>query len=566
MKLVNIKKYYKIIFITTFFSSISFNSVISQINDNKNEVTVIASYEPSLSDAFKINFNPSLKDSVFELPSFDYKIQTKIYPTSFSLEPIKPAKIVGEPITKLYKNILKVGMGTYKTPYFEFFASSLRSKNYSLGAHLKHISSSGQIDQYAKSSYSENHIGLYCNKYFNNSTLTGNLFFNRDVFHYFGFKPSDYPSINYSDEDIRQRYTNFGLETSYYSNYTDSNKINHKLALSFNNISDKFDTKENNLKFNASIDKNFKLFNFDNKQTVGLNFLTDYYNHANSELSGNNSAIFNFNPFFKTNFNEYKIKVGLVTSISTSSGNASKLNIYPDIELKLRIIENILSVYGGFNGGIERNSFAKLSNENPYIKSYVSSSFQKNKFSVFAGINTSLTKTIDFSANISNSLIEGMPLFVNDTTNLLKNKFDVVYDKINKLKVNSQLLFKYDDKLHFIVDGNIYRYSTDNEAEAWHKPTLDLTFSTRYNIKDKIITRVDIFAYNKMYARNFVNNVMIIEEVKGAIDFNFGVEYRYSKLLSGFINFNNIGALRYQNWYNYPNQRFSLMAGITYSF
>jgi len=566
MKLINIKLYIRIIFITICLSSISISSALSQINDNKNEVTVIASYEPSLSDAFKIIFNPSLRDSVFELPSFSYKIQTKIYPTSFHLEPIKPAKIVGEPITKLYKNLIKIGMGTYTTPYFEFFASSLRSKKYSLGAHFKHISSAGKIDEYAKSSYSDNYIGLYGNRYFNNSTLAGEIFFNREVVHYYGFKPNDFLAYAFSDEDIRQRYSTFGFKSTYYSNYTDSNKVNHKLALSFSNLSDKFDAKENNIKFLASLDKNFKIFNFDNKQTVGLNVATDYYNHSNALISSNNSAIFSFNPFFKTNFHEYKIKAGINTSIATSRGIASKLNIFPDVEIKLNIIEKVLSVYGGLTGGIERNSLSKLTNENPYLKSTAITSFQKNKFEVYAGINSALTKSIDFTASISNSLIENMPLFVNDTTNIIKNKFDVVYDKITRLKVNSQLFFKYDDKLKFVLEGNIYRYNTDIEAEAWHKPTLDLTFSTRYNIKNKIIARADIYAFNKMYAKNFLNNIMIIEEIKGAVDFNLGVEYRYSKILSGFLNFNNISALRYQNWYNYPNHRFSLMAGLTYAF
>lgn len=566
MKLVNIKLYKRILFIAICLSSTPFSSSYTQINDNNNEVTVIASYEPSLSDAFKIQFNPSIKDSVFEIPSFDYKIQTKIYPTTFAIEPIKPAKIVGEPITKLYKNLLKIGMGTYTTPYFEFFASSLRSKRYSLGAHLKHISSSGKIENYAKSSFSDNYIGLYGNRYFVNSTLAGEFFFNREVVHYYGFKPSDFPTFKYSDEDIKQRFSTIGLNANYYSNYTDSNKINHKIGISFYNFSDKFDTKENNIKLNASFDKYFKLFNFDNKQTIGLNITTDYYNLSNSLISGNNSAIWGFNPFFKTNFNEYKIKAGINTIVTSSTGNASKLNIYPDVELKLIIIEKILSVYGGFSGGIEKNSMSKLSNENPYINSTALTSFQKNKFEIYAGINTALTKSIDFLASISNSSIEGLPLFVNDTSNMVRNKFDVVYDKITRLKVNSQLLFKYDERLLFIVEGNIYRYNTDKEAEAWHKPTLELNFSTRYNIKNKIIARADIFAFNKMYAKNFENNVMIIEEIKGAIDFNLGLEYRYSKILSGFLNLNNLSALRYQNWYNYPNHRFSLMAGISYSF
>ena len=35
---------------------------------------------------------------------------------------------------------------------------------------------------------------------------------------------------------------------------------------------------------------------------------------------------------------------------------------------------------------------------------------------------------------------------------------------------------------------------------------------------------------------------------------------------SAFIKLNNLGAVRYQDWYNYPLQRFSLMGGFTYAF
>jgi len=537
----------------------------SQVNDDKNEVTVIAAYEPTISDAFKINFNPLIRDSSYQQAKFNYSIQSKKIPTSFQLEPIKPAKIVGEPISKLYKNLLKLGFGNYYTPYLELYANSVRSKSYSFGVHAKHLSSLGSIKEYASSKYSNNVLEATAMKYFKKSTLDAEVFFHRDVVHYYGFKPAEFPL--YID-DIKQYYALIGLNASYYSNYLDSNKLNHKLGFGFYNLSDRYSSHENKLKFNFDLDKNLKLFDFSDKQTVGIKTSVEYYNNGNNNVTSN-SAVFGFKPYISTHFNEYMFNVGLDASIVTASGLASKLHLYPNIEAALNIIPKILKVYGGFSGGIEKSSFKSITDENPFVNSNVALGYTNKKFEIYGGIISSLTRTIDFSASISNATIDGMPLFVNDTNTALNapdNQFIAVYDKINRLKLNACFLFKYDEKLNFIVSGNLYRYSTDIEAEAWHKPAFEGNLSARYNINNKIIAHIDIYTFTKSYAKTFVNNIMIIKEIDPMVDASLGVEYRYSKILSGFLNINNLTAGRYQNWYNYPNQRFNLMAGITYAF
>ena len=54
--------------------------------------------------------------------------------------------------------------------------------------------------------------------------------------------------------------------------------------------------------------------------------------------------------------------------------------------------------------------------------------------------------------------------------------------------------------------------------------------------------------------------------MKGYTDINLGVEYRYTKVLSGFVNISNLTGSRYYRWYNYPNYRFQIMGGVSYSF
>jgi hypothetical protein len=55
-------------------------------------------------------------------------------------------------------------------------------------------------------------------------------------------------------------------------------------------------------------------------------------------------------------------------------------------------------------------------------------------------------------------------------------------------------------------------------------------------------------------------------ELKGTVDVNAGLEYRYTKRLSLFLQLNNIAALEYNKWNKYPTQRFNLLGGLTYVF
>jgi hypothetical protein len=201
-------KYLKIFY--PFLLTLSFliaNNYITKAQDNvyNEEINVIAPYEPSISDAFKINRNPEINDTIINIPKLTYSIKTKEITTSFSPEPIRPAKMLGEPLDKLYKGLIKLGIGTYTTPYGEFFYNKLRSKKYSGGIHYKHISSTGKIKNFAPCDYSNNALDLYGKKFIGIHTLYGNFNYNRDVIHFYGYNPDNYTNLLKNDTKQMQK-------------------------------------------------------------------------------------------------------------------------------------------------------------------------------------------------------------------------------------------------------------------------------------------------------------------------------------------------------------------------
>ncbi len=109
------------------------------------KIEVSTAFKPEVADASKISELPVLNDSVTANVKFDYKIESNPEIPGFELVPIKPASMVGEPISKLYNGYAKIAIGNYWLSFADLRLNTLRSKKYNAGAYLNHISSSGKI-------------------------------------------------------------------------------------------------------------------------------------------------------------------------------------------------------------------------------------------------------------------------------------------------------------------------------------------------------------------------------------------------------------------------------------
>ena len=493
----------------------------------------------------------------------------KPFDTRIEVEPLSPVKMVSEPLTKLYRNYFRVGMGNYTTPYAEFFANTLRSKDHTLGVHVKHLSSNGSLNDYAFSGSSTNLAEVTGSKITGAHTLSGKIFYERNVVHHYGFRTSDFDTVPDKD-DLRQRFYIAGMETSYKSNYTEKDKLNHAFGLSYYHLADFFEAREDHIQFDASADKQFKLFDLTDQQQAGLALSINNFGQRDS-LGKIKSNIIGLKPFISTNYNEYSFYAGF--NISVASDSITRLHIYPLLEAKLRIIPNALEIYAGISGNLSRQNYRDLSAENPFIISDLKMAFTYEIFKFYGGITSNIGRNLDLSVTASISTFENMPFFVNDTISPLGNKFTLAYDDVNLLRLSADATFRSSDKLSITVHGAYQKFDMTSEEKPWHKPATSLGFTARYNIQEKIILTGDVTWNGKSYARELLPlmartpyKMYEPSELKGYADASLGIEYRYTKLLSAFMQFNNIGNVRYFRWNNYPSQRFNLMAGITFTF
>lgn len=540
----------------------------SQEIDKTEEITVVAPYQPSLEEAYKISLNPQLPEDAVVKPSFTYRLTDKVHQTSLEAEPIVPARITGESVKKLYRNYVRLGFGNYTTPYFEFFAGKLRSKESYLGVRLKHLSSSGKIKDYAHPGYSNNLAELNFKRFFPQHTLSADAGFHRDVVHFYGFQPAGHPGFEYSKKDIRQIYNKIKGDVAFQSNYMKAGKLNHKLKGSYYYLSDNYSATEHYTGFTASVDKDTEIFGFTDRENLSVRANLDYYFQSDSLTGSVNDGIISIDPSYRIQFSEYSFSIGVNTSIET--GVNSYMYFYPHLKAEVSVIENRLITYAGIRGNMKKNSFDRIRLENPYVSPVFDREFTYNKIEQFGGIKGNIADALQFNLSFSNSTIDNMPLFVNDTVPVagdsLHSQFGVIYDDSKYTRLNVHLGYNHDDRITLELNGSYNSYFMDNEDEAWHKPALEANLIATYNLRNKILVRGELFAAGKRFAKSIDNGETVAVELDGYADVNLGIEYRYTPLLSAFVNFNNILNQQYFHWNRYPSYRFNFLAGVSYSF
>lgn len=540
------------------------NTAVAQ-NINE-EVTVTAEFEPSVPDANKININPPESETDITLPRMTYENRAMQTEVTLQPESIAAVRLVGEPLSKLYRNYLKVGMGMYTTPLLDFYAGSLRSKEHNLGVHIKHVSSSGNIKNHPSPDNSLNLVELYGNKFLDQHTLSGNVGFRRNVVHHYGFDTSEFnpPAFSFNDDDLKQRFARIYGSVGIKSNYKEDDKINHFARFAFSNVSDKFETRETSFALNAGADKKFELLEITDNQSIGLTTDITYIAYTDSLLSQGNTII-SLKPFIGTSFNEYSIKAGI--NLNFKLDTVSKAYLFPFVEGRLEMIDNALILHAGITGGLIRRGFEVLSDENPFVQSVLPLQYTREKFVFYGGVRARAGSNIDLSATFKAASVDNAAFFINDPLMVPYNRFTVVYDNGSVLAGRFEAMYHTTERIKLRAWAALEAWSLDSLEHAYHTPAMQLGVDGFYQIQNKIIARADVVVRGPQHARVLnADNTWRDEQLSGYADLSLGLEYRYTKVLSGFINFNNLLNARYYRWNGYPSYKFNLTGGVAYSF
>lgn len=549
--------------IVTALITISVNSTIFGQDDKLNkEVQVVRPYEPSISDAFKINLLPKIDDTLKQVPKLNYNLIQRPFNVNYSVTPISSAKMLMEPLSDLYNTYVKFGIGNGISPLLEFYYNNGRNKEFNYGGWFQSHSSVGnaKLDngKKVKAEFGRTDINIFGKKMLDKATISASLGFNRNKFGYYGYDTNPPSILNTDTTPKSQHYNQLHADLDYYSTHTDSTHLNFAFNTGINHLSDNFNVQETLLKLSLKMDK------FIGDERFGGELSIHHYLKG-SDLDSANNTIVTLSPWINLYGKEWRAYAGAQLVVDANS-TSNQSTFYPIGHLSYDIISHYLIPYVEINGYLEENSYAKISAENPWIipgkKVYNTS----HKFNITGGIKGNMSTKVSYLIFANYSIIDSMYFFVNTSimpSNPLFNRFTVVSDNAERTRLIGELTIAPSSKFNVFLRVQYDKYKLKELAKPWHKPDLTATASFRYNLRDKIIVTLDMFTTGKRYVVDSNNKAKTLE---GISDINLGIEYRYNKRLSAFITLNNLASSKYDVYYLYPMYRFNAKVGLTYAF
>jgi len=546
---------------TGIFSSLAmmlsgaFPLVAQQTKDLGDEnVLVVKAYQPTLTDAYKISDVPQKDTTQVQSPQLMYEVDPQKYNTEFRPSPIKPVKIKDDSVKKLYHGYVKGGYGNYNNYYGEVMYNALRSKEFDAGVHYRHRSATGKIKNYGYPGWSDNLFELFGKKFMEFSTLDASFSYQRLVHHFYGY---DSPPYIFSKSETRHRFQDFNGRAGFGSNYrAASDKIDYHIGLSYYNFADNYQSAENNFGLTGFAAKDF------DGHYAKLSAVVNLTEHNQPVIGKESRTFISLQPRYS--FVTALINFDAGANAEAEFGDVNRYHLYPYIKAKYQLIDDAVSVFAELKGNMEQNRFRSLSLENPFLDDNPFIRNTNNKFDVGGGINARLDRNLKavILASFQRKLNE--PFFENLTNTASPVSFKVVYYDVNVFNVHGEIIYEHNKILNLCVKADYQKFSNANDDIFWHKPVMKITLTGGYNIGDKILIKTDWFYNSQVYAKS--DEPIGFTTIKGWLDLNLGGEYIYKKNLSLFVKLNNIGSVRYSRWYQYPNYRFNVMGGLTYSF
>jgi hypothetical protein len=227
-------------------------------------------------------------------------------------------------------------------------------------------------------------------------------------------------------------------------------------------------------------------------------------------------------------------------------------------------------VYGGIRCSDQRSTLKSLSDENPYIHSYGTnqSIVGNNGFvqqlkttetgELYLAMRNVLGKDEVFNSSIAYGNVRNFSYF-DLSDNIPYNRFVVNYIEVWQLHAN----VNYDRKINNIISLSINADYYNWDEEVSHKPNLTFDISAPINLRDKIKVKPTFSYFGK---RNSAVSQPDFKELPVQFHFNLGLQYNYSKILSAYLQFNNLNGSNKELWRNYQEIGFNGVFGLSYSF
>lgn len=509
-------------------------------------IGVQVTYEPNLRDARKIDLIPETERRKFDIPRLTYTI----YPVQWDARRVvkvqAPSKIKVSGDSSGTPNYAKAGYGMYNFKHLGVYLANKPNNRHSYGIKVHHLSA----DQNKSSrDFSDNSILLSGSRFFNRSSFTGLVSYDRNMIRYYGMDTA------FTAEGVEtKKIADAWRFTSRYESKEMGKKAGIYAGFSFNQFATNLNQSEAEISADAGVQKHLKhgaLFG-----SVGVRSL-----NISQDTLEQKVFILDVRPSYTFQKKKTMLRVGFNASYLTE-GAAQNFYINPTVYATYELMPDAVHVFGGISGGLETNSLSRMNVMNPFIYDSVEVRQTYEGFSIYGGAKGKITNNSEFKITLSHRSMNNMPLFINSGDSL--NSFIPVYDNVGITRLNPELRFGIGEQFKLALSANLNAYNLESGARAWQLPNAEFNLNASYLIGNKLRLAALVTGMGSRYQQVYLkqNNL----KVKGFLDANIMADYKLSTHFRVWLNLANMTSNAYQFWYRYPRYGFTALGGLAMSF
>jgi len=568
-------------YLHTIIAILSCFIVMGQGNRN-DEVETTAQSNRAIEKGNRLTAAPKIIDTIVPTVVINYPLLQLRYETNTEIDKINPASIdTKTKLSKLYKTYVKLGIGSTLMPLGEVYYNNTRSRKYVYGLHVKHLSSFGKIKDYAPAQFDKTGGHLFAGIKEKKYSLIGDINYRNHGFNYYGISDT----LGLTRDSINQRIQRTGINLTYKSFKKDSANLNYAIGLQYQNL---FSIKQENIDKKWRARENYIALissgyykHKSETYAAELNVKHNGYRYGIKDTTSNkldtgivqNNTVIQLKPSITTRLFKNRFKAHIGVNLLVDVQHKTKIYVSPIAELSYSFMNDIFIPYAGVKGGLKQNTFSSLTDVNPYILTRINMVNERTPIAFYAGIKGTISNKISFNANVEFANVKNKILFVQDTTYSRGNQFNILVDTMNTVKIEASISYQLQEQIKIDAIARFNSYELKNSSYAWQLPRFEFMLRGTYNLFNKFIFNVDFsleegrkaLLYSPT-ANSTMENGQIIQDLGIIADANLGVEYRYNKRMSAFIQVNNIASQKYLRWQNYQVMPIQVLGGVTFRF
>lgn len=533
---------------------------------------VVSGTNIKLISASRINIDPSIPQTEAPKISIDFKTPQFSWTTPKYIQNISPEIIKERSQDSIYlSNYLRLGAGNNSHLLGEVYLSNRPNSKWAYNLSGVHFNANNVVrDQ----KVANTRVDMSGSRFFNNSSLTTRLFYHRDLNTFFG-KDTNISELNSSEvfniSENGKISQNFGFNIDYVS--LASRK---KPEFRWLNSAQLFETnlRHQEMELASTLRFNSKLSKFSIFGDLSANYIQSNQKQDTASPIETKQLFVDVLPRVKfyhkpTDFNVIGgVNINHVQNNLDSASTKTYVNAH--IEFDKRITGLEMKLYGGFDGGLKKNSVRRIHEQMPF---FIENQLLKNsyeQYNVFVGVKGKISNQSLFYMNFGGNSIIDQLMFstVSDKSDTLRSSIDslgslkAVYNTVSTVYFRLGAEYLFGDKIKLSGNLKVLNYGSDDVY--LHLPSLMYDINAHFSPVETVKIRVGLTGTGNR--NNLIlaeNNKVKVDAVGSILDLNARLDYRFKEKGRIWIQGSNLLNKNYQMWYGLPNYGITVMGGIS---